>query len=1389
MKQSGFKRLLAGVMTAAMLFTAVPLQGSAAGGTIVGEAETVKDQALTNLGRETNIDDGWRFNLGDVSNAQNKAFDDSGWEEVDLPHDFSIFQDFTTSGEAESGFLPGGTGWYRKSIILSSDYAGKRFLLNFDGAYSDAYVYVNGTYVGENHFGYGCFAFDISKYLTCDGSTENIIAVKVVNQLPNSRFYSGSGIYRSVELVMTGDVHVDRHGTTVTTPNIASGNGTVNVAVDVVNEGASSKSVTVTNTVYEKDGTNAVASANTTVTVGAGKTVTANANPLVTSPKLWSVETPNLYTVRTTLSVDGQVVDTYDSELGFRWMEYKDTGFYLNGKAVKLNGVCLHHDQGALGAAAYDDAIFRQLSTMKDMGANAIRVTHNPADEDFIDMCNELGLLVIEEAFDMWSQPRNGNTYDFSQYFSKNLTSNNGIYGGDSSMTWAEFAIKEMVRRDVNDPSIIMWSIGNEVQNAVTGSYSHFPQLAQNLVDWIREEDTTRKCTIGSNLREQNTSTTFGQILSNLDNGGDVVGFNYLKDDSERDALYDVYGAYLASETVSAINSRGGYKGTSNGSAVDGNYHLTAYDTSAVSWGRTAHQAIWDIITDDYIYGQFVWTGFDYIGEPTPWNGKGVGSASGAGAIPNSSYFGIVETTGFEKDTYWLYRSQWNQNETTLHLVNAWDADNQKITNGKTPVWVYSNAPTVKLYRNGEHIGTATRKVNTTAAGHVYYTYTTQSHNTSICTTSSGSGSSSLYSVFDVTYTSGTLSAKAFDESGREITLTGNSGKNTITTPGTAAKLDATADKTTVPADGDSLVYIEVDLEDASGNLDTDPTPSKAPVVKFELTGNGVILGVDNGDQATTDKYQQDTVLFSDTSAQIKTYAGKALVICRSTTEAGSFTVKVSANGLTGESITVTTTAVDGGATKTGLTGYTLVRDYSVRVGTRPTFNTDATGTMADGSTVSGTIVWDSVGSNVYNTVGDHSVSGVVTFSNGEKRNVTCRLHVVDNVIAMRNIAVATLPGIAPTLPDTVTGVRPDGSLIGEFPVTWEKKADSAFSTVGNVVIVSGTVEVLGEKLPVTASVRVAQPENQESQNVGLKGDADFLRQDIPEASQCDNLDSLWDGEIDPYATQPTSNSTYRWTNWANRNNSDNVTLEWEWNTVRIIDRVNMYYYIKNSTVLPASVEFSYSANGSDFETIGYTAEDITSTTLTYGDLWAYTFDEPVQMVKLRIKLTQQGGTSGGKNVGMTEVQIMSYAAGYTSQTSANLSGITVDGTPISGFNANTLNYEAKTASAATAQVTAIGAENTGVTVLPAYNGVVKILTISEDGKTAKTYSIALAEGGLGDVDGNGDVDTEDLVALKALILSGKTPTEIQMANGDLNKDGKLTVSDIMQIKKLIRNS
>lgn len=1307
MKHQFGKRLLSTALAGLLLLSGISVPAYAEeGGTITGEPETIRVTTSSDGARETNFNNGWKFYLGTSSAAQNQNFDDSSWKSVTLPHDFSISQSFTTSGEAESGFLPGGTGWYRKSFTLPASYEGKRLVLRFDGVYSDAYVYVNDTLVGENHYGYTSFAFDITDNVTCDGTTENVVAVKAVNTIPSSRWYSGSGIYRDVTLIAADPVHVALDGTYVTTPDISNDIGTVQVETEVQNDGESDVSVTVKNTVYTSSGDVASNPAEAEVTVPAGETVTVTSSPVVSSPKLWSTDSPNLYFVHTEVYADGVLTDSYDTTFGFRWFRFdSDNGFYLNDKAVKLNGVCLHHDQGALGSAAYYDAMYRQLSIMKDMGVNAVRTSHNPADKDFIRICNQLGLLVMEEAFDGWELAKNGNSYDFSRYFNTALTASNGILGGDSSMTWAEFAIKAMVKRDRNDPSVILWSIGNEVQEG-TSTNSEFANIATKLIDWIKEVDSTRQTTLGSNQRM--TFGTYGSLHSAVINGGGIAGFNYASA-SELASMHSTYGPIIASETSSAVNSRGIYSSQASASNADGKYHLTSYDTSTVSWGTTAHDSLWNTLTLDYVAGEFVWTGFDYIGEPTPWNGTGTGSVSGAGAIPNSSYFGIVDTAGFEKDTYYLYRSQWNQESTTLHLVTAWDADNMLTTSGKTPVVIYTNAAKVELYRNGTLIGTATRQVNTTSAGHTYYTYTTASADNSVCTAVSGSGSTSLYATFNVAYEAGTISAKAYDENGSEITAT--RGAKSVSTPGAAAQLRVTQNKETIAADGSSLVYIAVDVTDANGVLDT----TAVNTIHFTLTGDGEIVGVDNGDQATTAKYQQSSVLTSSTSAQIAAYAGKALVIVRSTRDAGSFTVSASADGLTGDSADVTTYAVGTETPAEGLVSYTMVRDYTVKAGTAPALLTTATGTMSDGTEVPGTIVWDEITADIYSTAGDYTIRGTLTFEGQEAIGVVARLHVIADVIAVRNISAATMVGVVPTLPDVVSGILADGALSGEFSVIWDAMTGDQFANVGDIVTVNGTAKIMGEtELPVTASVRVAEAVNTESTNVAPS--AAEVTQDVPEGMQSDKLDSVNNG-----TTKPGDDTNERWSNWNNRTISATAALTFRWDTAQLLNSVNVYYYYDSCAAKPESVSFEYSLNGTDYEQVVDT-EELVVEEYDLGAEYTYTFAQPINPVALRITFTQQDGTTGTHCVAVTEIEAMTYAGQLEQNSSAALSSISVDGAGIDGFAADTLTYEASGTA-----VTAGSEVNAGITVLPALDGVVRILTVSEDGSDARTYEVTLS--------------------------------------------------------------
>lgn len=1312
MKKRFAKQLLSFTLAGVLAFSNVPVTVQAANNqtegaeTISGAPETIQIQGNIQGAREMNFNEGWKFNLGDSSTAQNPGFNDSDWDDVTLPHDFSITQSYTTRGEAESGFLPGGTGWYRKKFVLPESYAEKRKVLNFDGVYSDAYVYVNGEQAGENHYGYTAFAFDITDKLICDGVTENVIAVKAVNPLPSSRWYSGSGIYRDVTLITTNQVYVDYQGTQVTTPNIAQGDGTVHIKADIVNDSEAASAVKVKNTVYTKAGEAVSETVETDVTVQNGEKQSVESDVSVAEPKLWSTDSPNLYYVRTEVWVDDVLTDSYDTDFGFRYFSFdKSYGFKLNGENLKLNGVCLHHDQGALGSAAAYDAMYRQLSIMKEMGVNAIRTSHNPADEDFIDICNALGLLVIEEAFDGWSLSKNSNSNDFARYFKKNV-GNANVLGSTDNMTWAEYTVKSMVLRDRNDPSIILWSLGNEIQEGTNMAIGEYSSIAQELINWIKEVDTTRMPTIGSNQRT--TGGTLGSVHRTVADNGGIVGFNYASG-GELDSMSNTYGTIIASETASAVNSRGIYMSQADAGNADGKYHLTSYDTSKVSWGLTAHDSLYNTMTRDHVAGEFVWTGFDYLGEPTPWNGTWTGSVTGKGAIPNSSYFGIVDTTGFLKDTYYFYRSQWNQSENTVHLVTAWDSDNMLIQSGKTPVVVYSNAPKVELYRNGTLIGTAVRTVNITNAGYQYYTYKTESKDNQVCTAVSASGSESLYATFNVVYEEGMISAKAYDENNNLITDA--MGNSEVNTPGTASKLDIQVDKTEIDADGSSLAYISVDVKDAQGNFDT----TAVNTINFKLSGNGEIVGVDNGDQATTEKYQQSSVLTDTTTAKIAAYAGKALVIVRSTKEAGSFIVDVSAENMTGGSATVKTKKVDDGEAKEGLTSYTMVRDYTIKAGTKPAFQTSASGVMADKTEVTGTVTWEEISQEMYQTPGDYVVKGSLQFADMEPLNVTCRLHVIGNIVALRNVSTATSEGVLPTLPGKVSGVLADGTLSGEFAVEWDSVTAEQFTPVGSLVQVQGKAKIFGnEELPVTVSVRVAEAVNTESTNVAPS--ASGLTQDIEEGKQSDNLNAIKNG-----ITKPGDNTSERWSNWGNRTTAETAALTFRWDTAQLLSSVNLYYYFDSCAALPEDVSFEYSLDGQTFTPIENTGEKMEEYGL--GAKYTYTFANRINPVALKIILKQQGGTSGSHCVALTEAEIMTYAGKIQQNSSAALSGISVDGKALSDFAADKYAYKAEGT-----KVTVETELNAGITILPVYESIVRIQTVSEDGSEALTYTVELTE-------------------------------------------------------------
>lgn len=879
-------------------------------------------RASAMAGHEQNYDDtrleldfnkDWMFSFSEDEASYMKGFDDSDWEKVDLPHDFSMSQEFTTEGtEAESGHLPGGTGWYRKWFNLYEYYTGEHVFLNFDGAYQHTYVYVNGKFVGENHYGYNSFSFEISDYITWSNSSKNLIAVKVVNDIPNSRWYSGSGINRDVTLAIAGPVHVSLYGPRLTTPGIQNGDGTVEATIKFHNDTAISKKVSIEATILD-DNHNPVSSTvkSNMITVPAETEKEVVLSPSVDSPELWTLDNPTLYKLKTVVRAEnGELIDEYHTTFGYRYIEWdRDGGFKLNGEYMKLKGVCLHHDQGALGAVQEYEAIYRQLVTLKEMGCNAIRTSHNTTSKTVINICNELGILVIEEFFDGWDASKNYNENDFSKYFLETIDESNKAIGANGQK-WYEYVIKHTILRDEHDPCVIAWDVGNELVNITdTSETTNYSDIVTSIVDIVDTLDPSRVVLQGNN-------NPGNDVLTMIDGKMDVIGGNYSPEywsyimTDPNDSRSEK--PFVAIEAASAINSRGVYYTMGQD---DVNIQCTSYDTLAVSWGNEAAEAWAYVVENDWFSGEFIWTGFDYIGEPTPWND---GYSKNENAVPNSSYFGVVDTAGFEKDSYYLYRSWWNEESTTLHLVpGSWNRDKLALSNGYANVAVYSNAKKIELILNGQVIATAVSDVVTTPAGYTYRTWTESITDASKCSVGSfyiGKGAD-LYPQFSVKYEEGTLAVKAYDENNNEITDTMGSTKSVT---GTASQVATSVwqNRDTFVADGTDYIYVEFEARDANGNFMNDYNGNLNVKVDDASARYAKIVGVDNGNPATTEKFQQSSVLISDSEAKIQMFNGKALVILRTTDEEGTINITAVASDGTSsfstQGVTVTSVSESG---------------------------------------------------------------------------------------------------------------------------------------------------------------------------------------------------------------------------------------------------------------------------------------------------------------------------------------------------------------------------------------------------------------------------------------------------------------------------------------------
>ena len=1260
--------------------------------------------------RTSDFDANWKFMLSDSVQAQDPTFDDSAWQQVDLPHDYSITQKYSQSNEAESAYLPGGTGWYRKSFTIDRDLAGKRIAINFDGVYMNATVWFNGVKLGTHPYGYSPFSFDLTG--NAKFGEENTIVVKVENRLPSSRWYSGSGIYRDVTLTVTDGVHVGNNGVAIKTPSLATQNGgnvTMNLTTKVANDTKAAANITLKQTVFPKGGkTDAAIGTVTTASksIAAGASADVTSTITAASPKLWSIKNPNLYTVRTEVLNGGKVLDTYDTEYGFRWTGFDATsGFSLNGEKVKLKGVSMHHDQGSLGAVANRRAIERQVEILQKMGVNSIRTTHNPAAKALIDVCNEKGVLVVEEVFDMWNRSKNGNTEDYGKWFGQTIAGDNAVLGGDKDETWAKFDLTSTINRDRNAPSVIMWSLGNEMMEGISGSVSDFPATSAKLVAWTKAADSTRPMTHGDNKIKANwrESNTMGD---NLTANGGVVGTNY-----SNGANYDQIRtghpswAIYGSETASAINSRGIYNRTTGG-AQSSDKQLTSYDNSAVGWGAVASSAWYDVVQRDFVAGTYVWTGFDYLGEPTPWNGTGSG-AVGSWPSPKNSYFGIVDTAGFPKDTYYFYQSQWNDDVHTLHILPAWNENVvAKDSSNKVPVVVYTDAAKVKLYFTPKGstekrlIGEKSFTKKTTAAGYTYQVYEGADKNST--------AHKNMYLTWNVPWAEGTISAEAYDENNKLIPEGSTEGNASVTTTGEAAKLKADADRKTITADGKDLSYIEVDVTDANGHI----VPDAANRVTFDVKGAGKLVGVDNGSSPDHDSYQADNR---------KAFSGKVLAIVQSTKEAGEITVTAKADGLQSSTVKIATTAVPGTSTEKTVRSFYYSRNYYVKTGNKPILPSDVEVRYSDGTSDRQNVTWDAVSDDQIAKAGSFSVAGTVA---GQK--ISVRVTMIDEIGALLNYSASTPVGTPAVLPGSRPAVLPDGTVTSaNFAVHWTKPADTVYNTAGTVKV-PGTATVFGKEFKVTATIRVQR--SQVTIGSSVSGNALRLTQNIPADKQSDTLNAIKDGSTTVDANTGGGANPSAWTNWAYSKAGHNTAeITFEYATEQQLGQIVMYFFRDSNAVRfpdAGKTKIQISADGKNWTDLA--ATETIAAQESSDRVKPYTYDfAPVGATFVKVTVTNADTTtpSGVVCTGLTEIELKTATSKFVTNTSAALSSLTVNGTKVSDSVLAAGSYNTP---AIIADVEAEGEGNASVTVLPAHDNVIRVITESEDHATRKTFTINL---------------------------------------------------------------
>ncbi len=801
---------------------------------------------------DQDFNNGWLFMKGENPNGESISLDDSNWRKLNVPHDWAIEGPFDIKNNARNGGLPiDGIAWYRKHFTLGKENENKQVSIEFDGVMDNSTVYINGHNVGKRHYGYIGFEYDLTPFIKF--GKDNIIAVKLAPEVLSERWYSGAGIYRNVRLKINNAVHIPQWGTYITTPIVNSEKAIVRIETKIKNASETNKLVTLETSILDSEN-NIVALSTESIEIQK-KSVKKQIQEIeISRPKLWDIGIPNLYKAISGVKVDGKYVDEFNSEFGIRHIEFKKEGFYLNGKAYELNGVCMHHDLGPLGAAVSYRATERQIQIMQDMGANALRTSHNPPSTEMLQVCDRLGMVVIDEAFDEWKLPKVPNGY--SNYFDE----------------WAEIDLRDMIKRDRNHPSVIMWSIGNEIlEQAKPDGW----KTAKMLNDICHDEDNTRPTTAGFNYYPASFKNKLAYQV-------DIVGVNYKPSYYQEIRAQNPNMIFYGSETSSQTSTRGYYDLTLDHEVKKETNQVSSYDVIVgPPWAYSPDIEFEAQEANPDSLGEFIWTGFDYLGEPTPYGGRD-NSSNGYWNDDwpsHASYFAPVDLCGFPKDRFYLYQSQWTT-EPMVHVLPHWNWEGKE---GEIiPVFAYTNCDAAELFVNGKSYGKKIKGKDLTDVNTEYRGYLNSGYGFK-----RGVYKSKYRLSWNVPYKAGNIKIVAY-KNGKEVAT------KKISTAGKPAKIRLIADRSAIDADGKDLSFITVRIEDKDGNL----CPNASNLVNFEVTGNGVLEAVGNGNSASLESFQKDF---------IKAFYGKSLAIIKSNEIAGSIKITATSKGLVSETIFIST--------------------------------------------------------------------------------------------------------------------------------------------------------------------------------------------------------------------------------------------------------------------------------------------------------------------------------------------------------------------------------------------------------------------------------------------------------------------------------------------------